>query len=99
MHVHPTQSFDIKTFLEIRVGLINWLLLDVAFLAKQYERYGYVTDSMWLVVGFQAFYVVDSLWFEEAFFSTMDVAYIPLYKADQEPTDPDSCWIWETVSG
>ena len=74
-HAHPTQSFDIKTFIEIRVGLINWLLFDIAFLAKQYERYGFVTDSMWLVVGFQAFYVVDALWFEVAFFSTMDVAY------------------------
>lgn len=82
MHVHPTQSFDIKTFIEIRVGLINWLLLDVACLAKQYERYGFVTDSMWLVVGFQVFYITDALWFEEAFFSTMDVAYGPTYKAN-----------------
>jgi len=74
-HEHPKQSFDIKTFVEIRVGLIHWLLFDIAFLAKQYERYGFITDSMWLVVIFQAFYVVDALWFEEAFFSTMDVAY------------------------
>ena len=76
MHAHPTQSFDIKTFVEIRVGLINWLILSVAMLAKQYERYGFVTDSMWLAVGFQVFYIGDALWFEEAFFSTMDVAYI-----------------------
>jgi delta14-sterol reductase len=76
-HAHPIHSFDIKTFIEIRVGLINWLLFDIAFLAKQYERYGFVTDSMWLVVGFQAFYVIDALWFEVAFFSTMDVAYAP----------------------
>jgi Delta14-sterol reductase len=74
-HEHPKRSFDIKTFIEIRVGLINWLLFDIAFLAKQYDRYGFVTDSMWLVVIFQGFYVVDALWFEEAFFSTMDVAY------------------------
>jgi Delta14-sterol reductase len=73
-HPHPLRSFDIKTFIEIRVGLINWLLFDVAFLAKQYERYGFVTDSMWLVVLFQGFYIVDALYFEDAFFSTMDVA-------------------------
>jgi Ergosterol biosynthesis ERG4/ERG24 family len=59
------------------VGLINWLLFDIAFLAKQYDRYGFVTDSMWLVVIFQGFYVIDALWFEEAFLSTMDVAYFP----------------------
>jgi Delta14-sterol reductase len=77
LHEHPKQSFDIKTFIEIRVGLIHWLLFNIAFLAKQYERYGFVTDSMWLVVLFQGFYVVDALWFEDAFFSTMDVAYSP----------------------
>jgi Delta14-sterol reductase len=81
-HAHPTQSFDIKTFIEIRVGLIQWLLFDVAFLAKQYERYGYVSDSMWLVVAFQAFYVIDALFFEVAFFSTMDVAYASLRLQD-----------------
>jgi hypothetical protein len=32
---------------------------------------------MWLIVAFQSFYVVDALYFEEAFFSTMDVAYRP----------------------
>ena len=73
-HEHPTQSFDIKSFIEIRVGLINWLLFDIAFLAKQYEQYGFVTDSMWLVVALQALYIIDALWFEEAFLSTMDVA-------------------------
>jgi len=75
---HPRRSFDIKTFIEIRVGLISWLLFDVAFLVKQYDRYGYVTDSMWLIVAFQSFYVIDALWFEDAFLSTMDVAYVPL---------------------
>jgi hypothetical protein len=91
-HEHPTQSFDIKTFIEIRVGLIHWLLFDVAFLAKQYERYGFVTDSMWLIVLFQAFYVTDALWFEEAFFSTMDVAYAPsCILLTVELTGVDSC--------
>jgi Delta14-sterol reductase len=77
LHEHPKQSFDIKSFIEIRVGLIHWLLFNIAFLAKQYERYGFITDSMWLVVLFQGFYVVDALWFEDAFFSTIDVAYSP----------------------
>jgi Ergosterol biosynthesis ERG4/ERG24 family len=72
--------------------LINWLLFDIAFLVKQYERYGFVTDSMWLVVGFQAFYVIDALWFEEAFFSTMDVAYTFLVpRANLEPMEVVSC--------
>ena len=75
MHEHPKQSFDLKTFIEIRVSLILWLLLDFAFVAKQYTQYGFVTDSMILVVVFQTWYVVDSVYFEEAFLTTMDVAY------------------------
>jgi Delta14-sterol reductase len=51
-----------------------WLLFNIAFLVKQYDHYGFVTDSMWLVALFQGFYTVDALWYEEAFFSTMDVA-------------------------
>jgi len=99
-HAHPTQSFDIKTFIEIRVGLINWLLFDVAFLAKQYDTYGYVTDSMWLVVAFQAFYVIDALYFEVAFFSTMDVAYASLRpRLTEARTVVDLCWIWEIYFG
>jgi len=79
MHEHPKQSFDIKTFIEIRVSLILWLLFDIGFVAKQYDSYGFVTDSMVLLVAFQTWYIIDALWFEEAFLTTMDVAYDPYY--------------------
>ena len=108
MHEHPKQSFDIKTFIEIRVSLIQWLLFDIAFLAKQYDRYGFVTDSMVLVVAFQTWYIIDSVWFEEAFLTTMDVAYDPfplgscmrlklMHCAGQ--MEVDSCWIWARYCG
>lgn len=41
---------DIKSFMEMRPGLIGWVLLDFAFMAKQYRSYGYVTDSMSLSI-------------------------------------------------
>ena len=37
---------DIKSFMELRPGLMGWILLDLAFMVKQYKSYGYVTDSM-----------------------------------------------------
>lgn len=37
---------DIKSFMELRPGMIGWIMLDFAFMAKQYQSYGYVTDSM-----------------------------------------------------
>lgn len=41
---------DIKSFMELRPGMIGWMIVDLAFMAKQYKSYGYVTDSMsmWL---------------------------------------------------
>lgn len=66
-------SFDVKVFCELRPGLFLWLLLNLAFLIRQYLSFGYVTDSMLLVVGFQAWYVTDSVWNESAVLSTMDV--------------------------
>lgn len=39
-------EIDIKTFMELRPGMLGWIMLDLAYMAKQYKSYGYVTDSM-----------------------------------------------------
>lgn len=64
---------DIKAFMELRPGLLGWVMLDLAFMAKQYASYGYVTDSMLIVTFAQAWYVLDSLWMEPAILTTMDI--------------------------
>lgn len=66
-------NFDIKTFNELRPGLILWVLLDVCCLCYQYATRGYVSDSMVVVVLFHAWYVVDSLVNESIIFSQMDI--------------------------
>lgn len=60
-------SFDIKYFNELRPGLILWVLIDISMVCEQAVRRGglnRVTDSMWLVLAFQSFYVIDSLYNE-----------------------------------
>lgn len=37
---------DIKSWMELRPGMLGWIMLDLAFMAKQYKSYGVVTDSM-----------------------------------------------------
>lgn len=37
---------DIKSFMELRPGMLGWMMLDLAFMAQQYKSYGYVSDSM-----------------------------------------------------
>ncbi|KAF8440029.1 ERG4/ERG24 ergosterol biosynthesis protein [Boletus edulis BED1] len=69
-------SFDIKSFNELRPGLILWVLIDISMVCVQAARRGgweNVTWSMWLVLAFQSFYVADGLYNEPAIFTTMDI--------------------------
>ncbi|BFZ53301.1 erg24, C-14 sterol reductase [Savitreella phatthalungensis] len=66
-------SFDFKVFCELRPGMNLWLLLNTAYLARQYTQLGRLTDSMQLVYAFQAWYIVDSVINERKVLSTMDV--------------------------
>ena len=67
--------FDWKIFCEMRPGLIGWVLINYCMLAKQYETYGFVTNSMVLVCFFQFWYILDSFWAEEALLTTMDIIH------------------------
>uniref|UniRef100_A0A7S4I4X0 Delta(14)-sterol reductase ERG24 n=1 Tax=Odontella aurita TaxID=265563 RepID=A0A7S4I4X0_9STRA len=66
-------SFDWKEFCELRPGLIGWALLNMAMMAKQYEKLGYISGSMILVNIFQFLYVWDGLYQERAILTTMDI--------------------------
>jgi Delta14-sterol reductase len=59
--------FDIKSFNELRPGLILWVLVDISMACEQAVRRGglhLITDSMWLVLAFQTWYVADALYNE-----------------------------------
>jgi len=66
-------EFDIKSFCELRPGLLGWVLLNFAFIAHQYKVYGFVSDSIVLITSFQLLYVFDSYWMEQAILTTMDI--------------------------
>ncbi|KAL0095569.1 lamin-B receptor-like protein [Phycomyces blakesleeanus] len=66
-------EFDIKFFTELRPGMIGWAVINLSFAAKQYLDLHYITKSMVLVQVFQMWYIVDSLWNEEAVLTTMDI--------------------------
>ncbi|GLB40308.1 putative ERG4 ERG24 ergosterol biosynthesis protein [Lyophyllum shimeji] len=69
-------SLDLKSFNELRPGLILWALIDISMMCEQATRRGgvdKVTDSMWLVLAFQLWYIADALFNETAIFTTMDI--------------------------
>ncbi|KAE8215197.1 hypothetical protein CF327_g1493 [Tilletia walkeri] len=66
--------FDIKSFNELRPGLLLWVVLDISAACKQYSRLGgRLTDSMVLVVLFHAWYVLDAVYNESSILTTMDI--------------------------
>ncbi|KAI0016967.1 putative C-14 sterol reductase [Xylariomycetidae sp. FL0641] len=64
---------DLKTWCEVRPGLTGWLLLDLAFVAQQYRRYGYVADSIAFTAAVQAFYVLDGQYHEAGILTMIDI--------------------------
>ena len=68
--LNPTiGSLDIKSFNELRPGLILWLLIDLSMACAQATRLeGRITDSMILVLFFQGLYVADALYNEVRLF-------------------------------
>ncbi|WVO16402.1 hypothetical protein L204_104077 [Cryptococcus depauperatus] len=66
-------TFDIKTFNEVRPGMILWLLLNISCACEQYTRLGKLTDSMWIVLASQGWYVLDCLLQEHTILNQMDI--------------------------
>lgn len=64
---------DLKMFMESKIGMTGWLVLTLLMAHAELERTGSISVPMALVVAFQAIYVVDFFWFEEAMLSTWDI--------------------------
>ena len=59
--------------MEVRPGLLGWIVLDLAFVARQCKIYGTVTDSILLVSMSQTVYALDAIYMEPAILTTIDI--------------------------
>lgn len=41
-----SRTIDIKVWMEMRPGLLGWIIMNLSNIARQYRTYGYVTDSI-----------------------------------------------------
>ncbi|EER29094.1 erg24, C-14 sterol reductase [Coccidioides posadasii str. Silveira] len=64
---------DLKAWFEMRPGLTGWALLNLAFVAKQYRTYGYVTDSIFIITAVQGYYVLEGQYAETGILGMMDI--------------------------
>ncbi|XP_054762687.2 7-dehydrocholesterol reductase-like [Lytechinus pictus] len=67
------KMFDFKLFFNGRPGIVAWTIINFSMACKQYELYGYVTNSMILVNFLEAIYVVDYFWNEAWYLHTIDM--------------------------
>ncbi|KAG8462274.1 hypothetical protein KFE25_012094 [Diacronema lutheri] len=65
--------FDLKSFCELRPGLVGWVMLNIGMMMKQHELHGRVSGPMIAINAFQFLYVWDAQYFERAILTTMDI--------------------------
>ncbi|KAI1333485.1 delta(14)-sterol reductase like protein [Xylariaceae sp. FL0016] len=66
-------EIDIKEFLELRPGMLGWIILNCSSIAQQYRNFGFVTDSIVFITFVQMVYVLDGQYMEPAILTTMDI--------------------------
>ncbi|VVT50259.1 uncharacterized protein SAPINGB_P002680 [Magnusiomyces paraingens] len=65
-------DFDLKLFNEMRPGLLLWVIINLAMMHHQWLKYGSVSDSMWLVVLFESYYVIEGTFYEQGLINMID---------------------------
>jgi len=68
-------DFDFKLFFNGRPGILAWTLINLTCVAKQYERYGYVSNAMVIINLLHAIYILDFFVHEEWYLRTIDIAH------------------------
>ncbi|ORZ10942.1 7-dehydrosterol-delta 7-reductase [Lobosporangium transversale] len=67
--------FDFKLFHNGRPGIVAWTMIDLSFAAAQYQKIGYVTNSMILLILLHGTYVLDYFYNEDWYLRTIDIAH------------------------
>ena len=76
VELHPRiLGFDLKQFVNGRLGIMSWQAIIFAFMARQYEVDHHVSSSMIVVVALQTAYIVKFFYWERGYLSTLDVMH------------------------
>ncbi|KAB8298696.1 hypothetical protein EYC80_000871 [Monilinia laxa] len=67
--------FDFKLFHNGRPGIVAWTLIDMSFIAYQYQTHGYITNSIILSTLLHSIYVVDFFINEDWYLRTIDICH------------------------
>ncbi|KAJ9049180.1 hypothetical protein DSO57_1030041 [Entomophthora muscae] len=68
-------DLDFKLFHNGRPGITGWTLINLSFLFAQFQKLGYVTNSMLILNLLHAIYVGDFFYNEDWYLRTIDIAH------------------------
>ena len=68
-------GWDVKQFTNCRFGMVFWPISAISYAFAQYERYGYVSDSMLVNVGLQLIYCFKFFLWETGYLASMDIQH------------------------
>ncbi|KAH8667375.1 ergosterol biosynthesis ERG4/ERG24 [Tricladium varicosporioides] len=69
------ELFDFKLFINGRPGIIAWTLIDLSFIAYQYQLHGFITNSILVSTALHTIYVVDFFINEDWYLRTIDICH------------------------
>jgi 7-dehydrocholesterol reductase len=55
--------------------MIGWIAAEWCFAAKQYQTYGYISNSMLVSVGIQTIYILKFFLWEDGYFGSIDIMH------------------------
>ncbi|KAH9208748.1 ergosterol biosynthesis ERG4/ERG24 [Leptodontidium sp. 2 PMI_412] len=68
-------NFDVKLFTNGRPGIVAWTIIDLSFVAYQYQLHGYITNSILIATYLHGLYVIDFFINEDWYVRTIDIAH------------------------
>lgn len=68
-------GWDVKQFTNCRYGMVFWAISCISYTFAQFERFGYVSDSIIVNVGLQLIYVFKFFLWETGYFASMDIQH------------------------
>jgi len=76
VELHPHfMGFNLKQYCNCRLGMMSWSVLILAFTYKQYELYGFVSNSMLVSTLIQVVYIIKFFWWESGYFASLDIMH------------------------
>jgi 7-dehydrocholesterol reductase len=76
MELYPKLGpLNVKQFTNCRFGMMAWALLPIVFACHQYQRDGFLADSVFVCVALMCVYVFKFFVWETGYFNSMDIQH------------------------